>query len=129
MMLPWRYTVYSRYSTPNDLGVVCLSMRVHSDLPHGLSKMILQTWGSLSICWNAEGGLKLEPLMKTLWCPTEAIIWLKSTSNYSNFPAPLSQYSMPNLEEKYRLCFTHSAFYIYFYQIKTTTSKIINRLS
>lgn len=48
--------------------------------------------------------------MKTLWCPTEAIIWLESTSYSTNFPAALSNGSMPNLEEKCLFHFTHLQF-------------------
>lgn len=48
--------------------------------------------------------------MKTLWCPTEAIIWLESTSYSTNFPTALSKPWMPNLKEKCMFHFTHLQF-------------------
>lgn len=51
--------------------------------------------------------------MNSLWCPTEAIIWLESTSYSTNFPIALSKPSMPNLEENCTFHFTHLQFELY----------------
>lgn len=51
---------------------------------------ILQEWGELLCSPGMQRmACKLESLMKPHWCPTAAIIWLKSGSNSTNFTALL----------------------------------------